>query len=283
MPEVLEDAGVPWKVYNPSGAQYQPGSPVSMLVSDNIMLYFAACADPSSALYRKAFRPIFPADFAADVAADRLPAVSWVIPGIGYDGHPPAPMARSEALTHQVVSTLVANPQVWAKTALFVTYDENDGFFDHVPPPVAPPGTPGEYVTVSPLPPACGGAAGPIGLGMRVPMLVVSPFSRGGYVCSDVLDHTSQLRFLETRFGVPVPNLSSWRRKTTGDLTATVDTRHGDTSMPPLPATPDLPPSVLAQCTAQQLVELDTVDTPYPIPMPQTMPRQEPGVARRRA
>ena len=65
-----------------------------------------------------------------------------------------------------------------------------------------PRGTPGEYLTVDPLPAAAYSVAGPIGLGFRVPMLVVSPFSRGGYVCSDVLDHTSHLRFLETRFGV---------------------------------------------------------------------------------
>ena len=91
---------------------------------------------------------------------------------------------------------------MWSKTVLFVMYDENDGFFDHVAPPVAPAGTVGEYVTVNPLPATANGVAGPLGLGFRVPMLVVSPFSRGGYVASDVLDHTSQIRFLEERFGI---------------------------------------------------------------------------------
>ena len=66
------------------------------------------------------------------------------------------------------------------------------------------------------------GITGPIGLGFRVPMLVVSPFSRGGYVCSDTFDHTSQMRFLETRFGVKAPNISAWRRSVTGDLTSTL-------------------------------------------------------------
>ncbi len=118
------------------------------------------------------------------------------------------------------MNALLAHPDVWRKTALFVTWDENGGFFDHVAPPTPPPGTKDEFLTVANLPAAAGGIRGPIGLGFRVPMLVVSPFSRGGLVCSDVFDHTSTLRFLETRFGVRVPNLSRWRRKTTGDLTS---------------------------------------------------------------
>src|SRR5205085_9983779 len=118
-----------------------------------------------------------------------------------------------------VLNTLVSNPSLWAKTALFITYDENGGFFDHVPPPTPATGTAGEYLTVSPLPSDAGGVTGPIGLGFRVPTLVVSPFSRGGYVSSGVFDHTSLLRFIETRFGAEVPNLSAWRRSVTGDLT----------------------------------------------------------------
>jgi phospholipase C len=81
-----------------------------------------------------------------------------------------------------------------------------------VPPPTAPAGTAGEYITVSPLPSDAGGVAGPIGLGFRVPLLIASPFARGGLVSHGTFDHTSLLRFLETRFGAEVPNLSSWRR-----------------------------------------------------------------------
>ena len=84
----------------------------------------------------------------------------------------------------------------------------------------APPGTPGEYLTVPDVTSNSGGINGPIGLGFRVPMMIISPFSRGGFLCSDVFDHTSFLRFLETRFGVEVPNLSAWRRENTGDLTS---------------------------------------------------------------
>ncbi len=112
-----------------------------------------------------------------------------------------------------------AKKEVWEKTAIFVTWDENGGFFDHVAPPTAPLGTPDEYLTVPDVTGNSGGVTGPIGLGFRVPMLVVSPWSRGGLVSSQVYDHTSTLRFLETRFGVEVPNLSAWRRETTGDLT----------------------------------------------------------------
>jgi phospholipase C len=112
-----------------------------------------------------------------------------------------------------------AKKEVWEKTAIFITWDENGGFFDHVAPPTAPLGTPDEYLTAPDVTGSSGGVTGPIGLGFRVPMLVVSPWSNGGLVSSEVYDHTSTLRFLETRFGVEVPNLSSWRRETTGDLT----------------------------------------------------------------
>jgi phospholipase C len=102
---------------------------------------------------------------------------------------------------------------------VFLTWDENGGFFDHVAPPVAPAGTPGEYLTVPDLTGAAGGIGGPIGLGFRVPLLVLPPFSKGGFLCSETFDHTSILRFLERRFGPEVPNLSAWRREATGDLT----------------------------------------------------------------
>ena len=119
-----------------------------------------------------------------------------------------------------------------------MTYDENGGFFDHVTPPTPPAGTPGEYLTVDPLPALAGGVAGPIGLGPRVPTLVISPFSRGGFVSSAVFDHTSLLRFLETRFGAEVPNLSAWRRATCGDLTGALNLAAPDFSVPRLPHVP---------------------------------------------
>jgi phospholipase C len=283
MPERLSAKGVSWKTYNGKGPAYRPNSGVEMAVSNNILLYFSQYRDPSSDLYRRAFNPVYPDDFVRDVAHGTLPAVSWVMPSVGIDEHPPAPPALGMALTHEVLATLVSNPKVWSKTVLFITYDENDGFFDHANPPTPPPRTTGEYLTVDPLPTDAHGIAGPIGLGFRVPMLVVSPFSRGGYVSSDTFDHTSQLRFLETRFDVAAPNISPWRRATTGDLTSTLHVGSPDRSVPSLPATPGRRDArVSRECRATDLAELNVANPPpYPVPANQQMPSQEPGTARR--
>jgi phospholipase C len=211
MPERLQAHGISWKVYtSPSGGDL-----------DNVLTYFKQYDAPGS-LADRGLSPTYPDDFLADLAADKLPQVSWLLPGVLDSEHPgfSSPLA-GEIVARAIVEAIVSHPKIWKKTALFITWDENGGFFDHVPPPVAPKGTRGEYLTVATLPQAAQGIRGPIGLGIRVPMIVVSPFSRGGLVCSDTFDHTSTLRFLETRFGVQVPNLSQWRRKTTGDLTST--------------------------------------------------------------
>jgi phospholipase C len=284
MPERLQAKGISWKVYNPTGDQYQPSSPLAKAVSENILLYFKQYSDPHSRLYQNAFLPTFASDFAADVANGRLPQVSWIISPTfpnSRDEHPPAPSERGEVYTNEVLSALVSNPKVWAKTVLFVSYDENDGFFDHVPPPTPPQGTPGEYLTVQPLPDRAEGIAGPIGLGFRVPLLVISPFSRGGYVASDTFDHTSQLRFLERRFGVEVPNLSTWRRSATGDLTSTLRLGSPDTSVPSLPQPSDNDAAVVQECQSAQLNELNVPVPPYPLPPTQRMPVQESGQVRR--
>ncbi|MGH9092283.1 MAG: phospholipase C, partial [Acidimicrobiales bacterium] len=277
MPEVLEDAGVSWKVYNPPGTAYQASNPEVLGISDAILPYFSQYADPSSALYRKAFNPVYPDDFVRDVRQGTLPQVSWIIPPLGYDEHPPSPPALGEWLTDQVLRALVANPRVWSKTVLFHMYDENDGFFDHVPPPVPPPGTKGEYVTVTPLPSTAQGLAGPVGLGFRVPMLVLSPFSRGGHVCSETFDHTSQLRFLEERFGVRAPNISAWRRRTVGNLTASLHMDRSDRSTPHLPPTGSGTLTAVAGLGCQQtdLLQIRDDQPAYPLPAVQHMPAQE--------
>jgi phospholipase C len=158
-------------------------------------------------------------------------------------------------------------------------YDENDGFFDHVVPPVAPVGTAGEYLTVSPLPDDANGTAGPIGMSFRVPMLVLSPFSRGGHVASEVFDHTSQLRFLEERFGVQAPNISAWRRHTAGDLTSTLHPKRSDPTVPKLPSTSkDQEANVMALgCTEAAIIEAAPASAMpvYPVPAVQSMPKQE--------
>ena len=120
-------------------------------------------------------------------------------------------------------------------------------------------------------------------MGFRVPMLVISPFSRGGYVASEVFDHTSQLRFLEERFGVRAPNLSAWRRANAGDLTSTLHMGHKDVSAPRLPSTSrDQPVDVTAEgCTPLDLIGASSDKPAYPVPTHQTMARQERGRPRR--
>jgi phospholipase C len=120
-------------------------------------------------------------------------------------------------------------------------------------------------------------------MGFRVPMLVVSPFSRGGYVASDVFDHTSQLRFLEERFGVRAPGISAWRRAHAGDLTATLHMGHQDASAPSLPSTSDdMPANVMAEgCSELDILEIVNDQPAYPVPARQVMPRQETGSAQR--
>ena len=281
MPEVLEDKGVSWKVYQPPGTAVGPDAALPLALGFNVMLYFKQfVANPSSSIYEKAFLPTWPADFASDVANDTLPSVSWMLPPLAYSEHPNSSPASGEWVVHQILRTLQSNPKVWAKTVFFINYDENGGFFDHVVPPTAPPGTPGEYLPGPTLPADAMGVNGPIGLGFRVPMLVVSPFSAGGWVDSTPLDHTSTLRFLEERFDVKAPNLTAWRRRVVGDLTSTLGFSSPNDSRPSLPATPlDLP----SECpTPTNLGVYLSPPEPMVIPVDQRMPRQEPGVAKRR-
>ncbi|MFJ5796935.1 phosphocholine-specific phospholipase C [Streptomyces decoyicus] len=155
--------------------------------------------------------------FAADVASGKLPEVSYIVPSAADSEHPGSSSpAESATIVYKVLDALGRHPEVWRHTALFLTYDENDGFFDHVPPPVPPPGTAGEF---------CDGL--PTGLGIRVPMLVISPWTVGGYACSQVFDHTSITRFLERWTGIEEPNISAWRRAVCGDLTAAFDFSRG--------------------------------------------------------
>jgi phospholipase C len=274
-PEQLQARGISWKVY---------ASPEANL-GDNLLTYFRPYQTRPK-LAARAFGSSFPGSFRADCAAGRLPQVSWVLAPLLETEHPPAPVSFGEVAAAQILHALTANPRLWAKTAVFMTMDECGGFFDHVPPPVAPPGTPGEYLTAAQLPPEAGGIRGPIGLGFRVPMLVVSPFSRGGFVSSDTFDHTSMLRFLERRFGAEVPNLSAWRRGATGDLTSAFNFAAPDRSVPHLPVPSLADPRVLKSNCPRQAPSYLKPNFPtvagYPLPpAPQTMPSQEPGAPKR--
>jgi phospholipase C len=275
MPEQLQARGISWKVYSSPDENILGG-----ILSDNVLSYFKNFQDPASVLHQNAFGPQFPTDFLSDVALGNLPQVSWLIGSVVTSDHPPAPSVFGESILSLVVAALSANPILWAKTVLFVNYDENGGFFDHVPPTIAPPGTPGEYVTAPAVPdPTVVGSpaiSGPIGLGFRVPMLIISPFSRGGLVSSDLFDHTSILRFLETRFGAEVPNLSAWRRATVGDLTSAFNFKNPDLSIPSLPSPLQADAQAIQECTDNL-----AGTAPFSVPTTQSLPAQESGAANR--
>src|SRR6201997_3348986 len=265
MPEQLQARGISWKIYSTPDS-----SAFGSVETDNVLPYFKNFQDPTTTLYQNAFNPQFPTDFVSDALSGNLPQVSWIVGSVVTSDHPPSPALFGENTLSAIITALTANPVAWAKTVLFVTYDENGGFFDHVPPVTAPPGTAGEYIPAAPVPdPSVQGSInGPIGLGFRVPMLIISPFTRGGFISSDLFDHTSVLRFLETRFGAEVPNLSAWRRATVGDMTSAFNFTKPDYSIPNLPSTSPALSNITAECQNNQ------VGFSYTPPPPQAMPTQ---------
>ncbi|MDN5284902.1 MAG: phospholipase phosphocholine-specific [Mucilaginibacter sp.] len=187
--------------------------------------------------------------FREDVNSGKLPTVSWLAGPENFSDHPTAPWYGAWYVS-EVLDILTKNPEVWKKTIFIVTYDENDGYFDHIPPFSIPdnkiPGTGKcsagieteiEHVRLEnelkqgiPKNQAREGA---IGLGFRVPMLIASPWSRGGKVCSEVFDHTSTLQFLEgfvnKKYGknIKLNNISEWRRTICGDLSSAFSPYNG--------------------------------------------------------
>lgn len=182
--------------------------------------------------------------FRDDVRTGKLPAVSWIVAPENFSDHPGAPWYGAWYLS-ECLDILTKNPEVWRKTIFVLCYDENDGYFDHVPPFVPPPPdrtdagkvSAGIDVSVEHVPieqeqerqkthPGAAMRSGPIGLGFRVPLVIASPWSRGGYVNSQVFDHTSILQMLERllshKTGRPVreTNISAWRRTVCGDLSS---------------------------------------------------------------
>jgi phospholipase C len=205
------------------------------------------------------------AQFLAACETGTLPAVSWIVAPYAYSEHPSARPIDGAAYTQTVLNAIWAQPDLWRNTVVLLNYDEHDGFFDHVIAPTAPAGTPDEFVDHR-----------PVGLGPRVPMTVVSPWSRGGWINSQVFDHTSVLRFLELWTGVREPNISAWRRRICGDLTTCLDFSHADLSVPTLPDTAAL----------RRQADRRESKLPEPTPPPpgeQVFPTQEPGTAPARA
>lgn len=202
-PERLERAGVSWRVYDEEGGNAG--------LNPLYAFHQFRTAPEASPLRQKGLPRSTPTDFERDVATGRLPTVSWLFPRISECEHPQFRPADGAAAIARKLAALAAHPEVWAKTVFILNYDENDGLFDHVAPPVPPPGTTAEFV-----------GADHVGPGFRVPCLVISPWSTGGWVSRERLDHTSVLRFLEHLTGVAEPNISPWRRATFGDFRATL-------------------------------------------------------------
>lgn len=233
--ERLQGAGITWQVYQ-EALEEVDDDPMTGNFHCNALAYFKPFADAAagSELRRRAMSAGGVGQLREDVLEERLPQVSWIVMPAGYSEHPSYPPAYGAMYVARVLEALTANPKVWGKTVLLLNYDENDGFFDHMVPPQPPtpvlPGistvsTAGEiHDIVNPDQPTLYTPDQlPYGLGPRVPMLAISPWSRGGYVCSEVFDHTSVIRFIEARFGVKEPNITPWRRAICGDLTAAFD------------------------------------------------------------
>jgi phospholipase C len=280
-PETLQAAGVTWKVYQGSdnygdnGAQYfktfadldpsqggtQPTGPNVWF--DNGLAIVPEPLDPELSNGDNLANAIH-----ADVVAGTLPQISWVVTNQRYSEHPDGAPTDGAYYVGKVLQALNADPDVFNSTLVIIDYDENDGQFDHVPPPSAPPGTTDEFVldtTVAPVPL-------PVGLGFRVPLLLISPWTRGGWVTSEVSDHTSVIQLMEkwtAAIGKPAvcPNISAWRRSVCGDLLSAIDFKN------PVYGLPDLPFVTATVGEAHSY---------HPIPSNNAMPAQEPGVKKAR-
>ena len=275
IPDVLEKAGISWRIYQ------DPNDNWAGAMHGGLAFESFRSAKPGSPIYENGMKHWSLEDLTKHVKDKTLPQVSWVLPSQISSEHPGAPSSptRGGDFTHQVLSAITSNPEVWSKTVFFLTFDENDGLFDHIPAPAVPSynldGTLAGKSTVDlagmyfnndkgsePFPnpfyaestKAAGkpqkmrsyqdkrdtisGNLRPWGLGPRVPMYIISPWSKGGWVDSQVTDHTSVGQFIEKRFGVNIPAISPWHRAVSGDLTSAFDfVSPNDPAFPKLPVT----------------------------------------------
>ncbi len=253
--ERLQDAGVSWKVYQQSDNY-----------GTNMLAEFATFqnAEPGDPLYDNGMVMQPEGTFEDDARNDRLPAVSWILPTSFQSEHPNYLPAAGADFVAAKIEAIAANPKVWAKTAFILNYDENDGLFDHVVPPNPRAGTADEFIQGL-----------PIGGGFRVPCIIISPWTVGGWAAGEAFDHTSVLQFLERFTGVKESNISQWRRRTFGDLTSAFGFHQAAHRAPRLP-----------EDTADQLAEAkwEVANLPKPT-LPgadQTPPHQEHGSRPRR-
>lgn len=289
-PERLTAAGVSWRVYQDMADNFGD-NPLEGFQAYRDSLAGAPGSDPR--LARDGLTTYGLDRLKADVMAGDLPQVVHIIAPAKASEHPgPSSPAQGADYTARVLDALTANPEIWGRTVLFLMFDENDGYFDHAPPP-APPSRDATGALLGASTIDLAGEhhlkAGrtrpaidrpefmgrPYGLGPRTPMYVISPWSRGGFVSSEVFDHTSVIRFLERRFGVMEPNISPWRRAVCGDLTSCFDfkTPNRPAPLPALPATAE---------TAARAAALTRTTRP-PTPAAPAAPEQAAGVRPSRA
>jgi phospholipase C len=232
MADVLDAAGLPWKCYSVAD-----GSIPSAIGAFNPLIFFSQFQDNPTRLAQATSDF---SEFIADLAAGTLPAVSWIVTEAVVCEHPPAPPDMGQLLAARVVQELMAS-SAWESTALFVTYDEGGGFFEHVPPSIL------EYV-----PPALPDAGLAVGPAFRVPLIIVSPWAPANTVCKEVLDHTSILQFIERTFSTPsrpiqLPTIAPERRKKLADLTTAFNFKQS-------PNAPSLPTPAQLYPYAQQTI-----------------------------
>ncbi len=298
-PERLQSAGISWKIYQDMGLGLDADSAWGSdnhdayigNYADNSLLHFLQYrnAAPGSALFEAARTGTQTAvtgslfdQFRRDVSAGALPQVSWIVAPEAYSEHPNWPANYGAWYVSQILDALTSNPKVWAKTAFFLTYDENDGFFDHMTPPTVPASRKHGLSTVDTANEIFPGSRehpqGPYGMGVRVPMIVISPWSKGGWVNSELFDHTSIIRFIERRFAAHGPtlhetNITPWRRAVAGDLTSAFNFTAPDDGRITLPSTLEFKPPDRDKHPDYR---------PAP-PATQALPRQETGLRPARA
>ena len=138
--------------------------------------------------------------FVADAQNGDLPAVSWVVTSTASSEHPPASVCRGENWTVDQINAVMTGPD-WESTAVFLTWDDFGGFYDHVAPPVVDR----------------------FGFGPRVPFLIISPWARRGHITHRTLEFSSILKFIEERFRLePLTD----RDRLANDLTDSFDFDH---------------------------------------------------------
>ncbi|MBO0842413.1 MAG: DUF756 domain-containing protein [Nocardioides sp.] len=264
-PEVLQKAGVTWQFYVDNNvdtgwfgdfednllrdfAAYNPanGADPALITRGNIQVPYTT--PPADQKNDSSNIDYVLRGFIADCAAGTLPEVSWVTSPAAWSEHPNNAPNNGAVYLDRVIKAVHDNQELWNSTLIILNYDEPNGanrigqggFFDHVLPAIPEAGTKGE------------GAVGLApGFGGRVPLVMVSPWTRGGWVNSEVFDHTSTIKLIEqwtTAMGKPAicQHISDWRRSISGDMLSAIDFTSFDSSFPELPAPADLEAVVAA-------------------------------------